>query len=75
MPAEKPIRIAYYCSGHGYGHATRVAAFTELLQEHHRVESIHIVSSVPRSVFGRCLDANAYYRFAEIDPIIEQPVA
>ncbi|KAG8702289.1 hypothetical protein FRC08_003584, partial [Ceratobasidium sp. 394] len=69
--------IAYYCSGHGYGHATRVSAFTtHLLQLGDHFE-VHIVSSAPAHIFSDCLKASehCHYRFAEIDPVVVQPLA
>ncbi|GAA6014112.1 hypothetical protein JCM11491_004108 [Sporobolomyces phaffii] len=47
------MKIAYYVSGHGYGHATRVSALsTELLQHGH---SITIVTNAPPLPFASIL--------------------
>ncbi|PLW55119.1 hypothetical protein PCANC_05269 [Puccinia coronata f. sp. avenae] len=70
--------FAYYCSGHGFGHATRVAAITAgLLSRGHRVS---IVSSAPEKVFDSVLGrppptAQASYRFAVFEPVVDQPKA
>ncbi|PFH53134.1 hypothetical protein AMATHDRAFT_73660 [Amanita thiersii Skay4041] len=73
-----PICLAFYCSGHGYGHATRVSAFaSHLLQlsDAERPVTIYIVSSAPQHVFAESIACGASYRYAEIDPIIVQPLA
>ncbi|KAH7884391.1 hypothetical protein F5I97DRAFT_1889167 [Phlebopus sp. FC_14] len=67
--------IAYYCSGHGYGHATRVSAFARHLRSLDPPPTIHIVSSAPRHVFNDCIDVGTVYRNADIDPVVIQPVA
>ncbi|KAJ1308054.1 hypothetical protein OPQ81_002121 [Rhizoctonia solani] len=69
--------IAYYCSGHGYGHATRVSAFTSHLLELGPDFEVHIVSSAPEHIFSDCLKASdhCHYRYAEIDPVVVQPLA
>lgn len=85
--------FAYYCSGHGeslrmpllhspngylgYGHATRVSAFTcHLLNlPFERRPTVYIVSSAPEHVFSDSIALGAHYRFAEIDPVIVQPLA
>ncbi|KAH8826507.1 hypothetical protein DL96DRAFT_1608173 [Flagelloscypha sp. PMI_526] len=68
---------AYYCSGHGYGHATRVSAFaTALLSLPEDVRpEVHITSSAPKMVFALAIAAGAHYRESLIDPVIVQPVA
>ncbi|KIJ66909.1 hypothetical protein HYDPIDRAFT_85219 [Hydnomerulius pinastri MD-312] len=67
--------FAYYCSGHGYGHATRVSAFARHLRGLEPQPTIHIVSSAPKHVFNDSINLGATYRYAEIDPVIVQPVA
>ncbi|CAE6414520.1 unnamed protein product [Rhizoctonia solani] len=69
--------IAYYCSGHGYGHATRVSAFTSHLLELGPHFEVHIVSSAPKHIFSDCLKGSehCHYRYAEIDPVVVQPLA
>lgn len=69
--------FAYYCSGHGYGHATRVSAFARHLLSLSlpRRLTIHIVSSAPRHVFADSIACGALYRYADIDPVIVQPLA
>ncbi|TDL16548.1 hypothetical protein BD410DRAFT_617002 [Rickenella mellea] len=69
------MNFAYYCSGHGYGHATRVSAFASHLLSISPKPVIYIVSSAPKRVFSDCIDRGAKYRFAEIDPVIVQPLA
>lgn len=66
-------RFAYYCSGHGFGHATRVIAVTEaLLAGGHQV---CIVTNAPERIFASVVLAGAEYRNAEIDAGISQPKA
>ena len=60
----------------GYGHATRVSALTyHLLRSKDFKVQIHIVSSVPEHVFADSIALGAVYRFANIDPVIVQPLA
>ncbi|KAJ8088553.1 hypothetical protein PM082_022626 [Marasmius tenuissimus] len=70
--------FVYYCSGHGYGHATRVSALAShllRLPDQHRPR-IHIVSEAPKHVFADSIALGAQYRYADwIDPVIVQPVA
>ncbi|KAJ7592874.1 hypothetical protein C8J56DRAFT_780240 [Mycena floridula] len=70
-----PLVLAYYCSGHGYGHATRVDAFASHLLNNHEKPTIFLVSSAPEHVFVDSISKGAVYRYAEIDPVIVQPVA
>ncbi|KAG6832797.1 hypothetical protein H0H92_009415 [Tricholoma furcatifolium] len=72
-----PLCFAYYCSGHGYGHATRVSAFACHLLNLPAAERpiIHITSSAPKHVFSDSIALGALYRYAEIDPVIVQPLA
>ena len=50
MPAE-PLNIAYYVTGHGLGHATRVVEVCrQLIASGHRV---HIVTAAAAGVFSR----------------------
>ncbi|OAV91336.1 hypothetical protein PTTG_01680 [Puccinia triticina 1-1 BBBD Race 1] len=77
MTTDGPIyHFAFYCSGHGFGHATRVTAITAgLLSRRHRVS---IVSSAPESVFEAVLNepsVQASYRFAIFEPSVIQPKA
>ncbi|KAH6913141.1 hypothetical protein BKA70DRAFT_1384105 [Coprinopsis sp. MPI-PUGE-AT-0042] len=77
-PVENPVAcIAYYCSGHGYGHATRVSAFARTLLNLSKEQrpGIYIVSSAPEHVFSDSIACGAQYRCAEIDPVIVQPLA
>ncbi|KAL0565423.1 hypothetical protein V5O48_016597 [Marasmius crinis-equi] len=70
--------FVYYCSGHGYGHATRVSALTShllRLPAQHRPQ-VHIVSEAPKHVFADSIALGAQYRYADwIDPVVVQPVA
>lgn len=61
----------------GYGHATRVSAFARHLLSLPltRRLTVHIVSSAPRHVLADSIACGALYRFAEIDPVIVQPLA
>ncbi|KAJ4477325.1 hypothetical protein J3R30DRAFT_3404693 [Lentinula aciculospora] len=68
----------YYCSGHGFGHGTRVSAFASQLLSLPETKRpvIHIVSSAPSYVFGDSIALGAQYRYADwIDPVIVQPLA
>lgn len=72
---------AYFCSDilpvpvPGYGHATRVSAFASALLNLDPVPVIYIVSSAPKHIFSQCTRVGAVYRYAEIDPVIAQPLA
>ncbi|KIK62917.1 hypothetical protein GYMLUDRAFT_259693 [Collybiopsis luxurians FD-317 M1] len=73
-----PPLYVYYCSGHGFGHATRVSAFaSQLLSLPDRDRpSVYIVSSAPKHVFSDSIALGAHYRYADwIDPVIVQPLA
>ncbi|RPD68439.1 hypothetical protein L226DRAFT_540699 [Lentinus tigrinus ALCF2SS1-7] len=71
----RSLKLVYYCSGHGYGHATRVSAFARhLLSLKHR-PTVYIVSSAPKHVFSDSIALGALYRNAHIDPVIVQPLA
>lgn len=75
---KSSLRLAYYCSGHGFGHATRVTAISShllMLQDDTSTIEITIVSTAPSVVFSECLALGALYRYAEVDPVISQPVA
>ncbi|KAM5537184.1 hypothetical protein V8D89_009117 [Ganoderma adspersum] len=71
----KRLTLVYYCSGHGYGHATRVSAFARHLLSLKPCPIIHIVSSAPKHVFSDSIAQGALYRNANIDPVIVQPLA
>ncbi|KAJ7649812.1 hypothetical protein FB45DRAFT_986244 [Roridomyces roridus] len=66
--------FAFYVSGHGYGHATRVSALTRHLLQVDGVQ-VFIVSSAPKLVFADAIEMGARYRNAHIDPVIVQPLA
>lgn len=70
-----PLCFAYYCSGHGFGHATRVSAFARHILSLDESHTVHIVSSAPKRVFATSIALGAVYRNAEIDPVILQPLA
>ncbi|KAF8270545.1 hypothetical protein EI94DRAFT_1777831 [Lactarius quietus] len=70
-----PLCFAYYCSGHGFGHATRVSAFARHILSLDESHTVHIVSSAPKRVFATSIALGAIYRNAEIDPVILQPLA
>ncbi|KAJ7873157.1 hypothetical protein B0H13DRAFT_2058643 [Mycena leptocephala] len=71
------VTFAYYCSGHGYGHATRVSALAGHLLRLPEPDrpTVHIVSSAPKHVFADSIVLGAVYRNANIDPVIVQPLA
>ncbi|KAF7312622.1 hypothetical protein MIND_00276300 [Mycena indigotica] len=84
MERQLSLVLAYYCSGHGYGHATRVSALVRqilLLNGHTAAKGfcwsvrVHIVSSAPKHIFREAIDVGAQYRNANIDPVIVQPLA
>lgn len=58
----------------GFGHATRVSAIVEAILDLNTSIEICIVSTAPSYVFN-CLSKGAEYRYAEVDPVIVQPVA
>lgn len=62
-------------SSSGYGHATRVSAFATALLSLDEKPEIHVVSSAPTHVFSECISHGAHYRYAEVDPVISQPLA
>lgn len=66
-------RFAYYCSGHGFGHATRVIAVTEALLE--AGHEVYIVTNAAERIFNSVVKAGAQYRNAQIDAGISQPKA
>ncbi|CAK5268185.1 unnamed protein product [Mycena citricolor] len=72
-----PKTLVYYCSGHGFGHATRVSALaSHLLRLPGPARPvIYIVSSAPQHVFTDAVSLGAHYRSAFIDPVIVQPLA
>ncbi|ORY77563.1 hypothetical protein BCR35DRAFT_353092 [Leucosporidium creatinivorum] len=84
--AQESISFAFYCSGHGFGHATRVSALTtSLLAAGH---SVSIVTNAPLTPFSAVLppttsDASALnplpkyatYRKRNVDAGIVQPKA
>ena len=56
MGREAPIKnLAYYISGHGYGHYARSIP---VLQQLAAGFNVHIKSDVPKSLFTQYLDAN-----------------
>lgn len=59
----------------GYGHATRVSAFASHLLSLDPQPTVHIISSAPKHVFADSIALGALYRYAEIDPVIVQPLA
>ncbi|CDO74499.1 hypothetical protein BN946_scf184979.g54 [Trametes cinnabarina] len=71
----KRLVFVYYCSGHGYGHATRVSAFASHLLRLDIQPTVYIVSSAPKHVFSDSVALGVLYRNANIDPVIVQPLA
>lgn len=59
----------------GYGHATRVSAVASHLRQAQDSLAVHIVSSAPKHVFEQAISHGSSYRYAEIDPVIVQPLA
>ncbi|TFK79670.1 hypothetical protein K466DRAFT_592274 [Polyporus arcularius HHB13444] len=71
----RSLKFVYYCSGHGYGHATRVSAFARHVLSLKDHPMVYIVSSAPKHVFADSIALGALYRNADIDPVIVQPLA
>lgn len=46
-----PLRLAYFITSHGFGHAARAAAVMAALQEHHPAIQFDIFTQVPRWFF------------------------
>ncbi|KAG6879607.1 hypothetical protein C0992_000635 [Termitomyces sp. T32_za158] len=71
------LLIDYIDGRAGYGHATRVSAFACHLLNLPVVErpNVYITSSAPKHVFSDSIALGALYRYAEIDPVIVQPLA
>ncbi|KAL8277798.1 hypothetical protein RQP46_009781 [Phenoliferia psychrophenolica] len=69
-----PIHLAFYVSGHGFGHATRASALTTALLAHgHQVT---IITNAPETPFSAVLPhARCTYRRADVDAGIVQPKA
>ena len=73
MDAVVSFNFAYYCSGHGLGHATRVVAISQAaLDRGHRV---HIVTDAKPDIFDQVVRAGATYRQSYIDAGVVQPKA
>lgn len=72
--------LAFYCSGHGFGHSTRVSAIAAALLPSY---AVHIVTCAPPHPFQAVLAPSssssnsqyASYRYAEIDAQVVQPLA
>ncbi|KAG9015203.1 hypothetical protein FRB94_004322 [Tulasnella sp. JGI-2019a] len=73
--STRPTNYAYYCSGHGYGHATRVSALASHLLQLTPKPTVTIVSQAPSHVFADSVRMGAKYRNAAVDPVISQPLA
>jgi len=56
-PPHRQLTIAYYVTGHGYGHATRVVEVCRHLIA--RGHLVHVVTAAPERIFRRELDADA----------------
>ncbi|KAI0368796.1 hypothetical protein BV20DRAFT_998169 [Pilatotrama ljubarskyi] len=63
--------FVYYCSGHGYGHATRVSAFASHLLRLDPRPTVHIVSSAPKHVFS---DSVALGGISKLTPSASAPL-
>jgi len=77
---KNPLSIAYYVSGHGFGHATRVCQVINALLAHNSddtISEITIVSQAPSKVFKTLLESEhksrLKHRHADIDPHVVQP--
>jgi hypothetical protein len=74
------VRTAFHClcgsnDSSGFGHATRVSAFTCHLLSLDESHTVYLISSAPKRVFATAIALGAIYRSAEIDPVILQPLA
>lgn len=67
-----PIRIVYYVSGHGFGHATRVAQICEALIDARPTTEITICTKAPRHLFPS--SNRVTYREREVDSTVVQPL-
>ena len=61
------LKIAYFVSPHGFGHAARACAVIEALGRSGRDFRFHIFSTVPRWFFGESLTVDFDYRSVESD--------
>ena len=60
--------IAYYVSGHGYGHAVRTCDILRALQENHPNVPVHLTSQVPEEFFrNRLPSAPIHWRWGQFD--------
>jgi len=70
------MRIAFYVSGHGYGHATRDCQIIKALLDQDPQTSIVISSRASPHIFKEVLDNDRVaHRYKDIDPAVVQPVA
>ena len=63
MPADFPKQIAYFISGHGYGHAVRSAQLINALPE----TEICIFTTIEKSYFTREIQRPFRYFYCELD--------
>ena len=76
------LRVAFFVSPHGFGHAARAAAVAEALAAVHPELHPHFFTTVPRWFFDESLSSDFSYHRCECDvglvqatPLVEDPAA
>lgn len=76
------LRVAFFVSPHGFGHAARAAAVAEALAAVHPELHPHFFTTVPRWFFDESLSSDFSYNRCECDvglvqatPLVEDPAA
>lgn len=76
------LRVAFFVSPHGFGHAARAAAVAEALAAVHPKLHPHFFTTVPRWFFDESLSSDFSYHRCECDvglvqatPLVEDPAA
>ncbi len=71
-PADSPAIVAFYISGHGFGHAVRQIEIINTLAAKRPDLRVHIVTTVPRRLFERNLAVPARIHTREVDTGVVQ---
>lgn len=66
--------IAIYVTGHGFGHATRVAEVVRVLQARRPEVTVHVRGAVPSWLFP-AVDGRTFFHPVELDVGVHQPNA
>ncbi len=72
MNADEITIVAFYISGHGFGHAVRQIEVLNALATKRRGLKVHIVTTVPRRLFERNLSVPATIHTREVDTGVVQ---